>query len=118
MLRRHDAQLKPFGVTVQQFALLIAIENRPQESVAQLAKHVVMDRTSLTRSLNLLESQGLVCRAGTAVGNVRYCELTDKGRALLPQLLPLWHAAQSELMDGISPQDAETYLRVARHFAQ
>lgn len=117
LLRRYDAQFKPFGVTVQQFALLVAIELHPQESVAQLAKHILLDRTSLTRNLNLLERKQLVCRSNTAVGNVRFCELTEQGRALLPQLLPLWQAAQDHLVGGLSAQDAATYVRIAKHLA-
>lgn len=118
MLRRYDAQLKPFGATVQQFALLVAIEQHPCESVTHLAQRVYMDRTSLIRSLALLEKRQLVRRIATATGNMRYFELTEQGRHLLEQMIPVWQAAQSQLMAGISPEDAQTYLRVARYLAQ
>lgn len=115
LLRRYDAKLKPFGVTAQQFWLLAAIRFHPGEPVATLAQRVLLDRTSLTRNLDLLERKGLVRRASGAVGNARLCELTESGDTVLDRLLPEWQQAQSELMEGLSNQDAETYLRVARH---
>ncbi len=63
LLRRYDAKLKPFGVTVQQFSLLAAIRFHPGEPVATLAQRVFLDRTSLTRNLDLLERKGLARRA-------------------------------------------------------
>ncbi|SJZ69491.1 DNA-binding transcriptional regulator, MarR family [Enhydrobacter aerosaccus] len=118
LLRRHDAQLKPFGVTVQQFALLAAIRFHPGEPVAALAQRVLLDRTSLTRNLDLLERKGLVRRASGTVGNVRLCELTGQGDRLLDRLLPEWEQANSALRKGLSGKDEATYLKLAKHFAQ
>jgi DNA-binding MarR family transcriptional regulator len=118
LLRRGDAKLKPFGVTVQQFSLLAAIRFYPGEPVATLAPRVFLDRTSLTRNLDLLERKGLVRRISGATGNLRLCELTDQGVTLLDRLLPEWLRSGSELMEGISGQDAEAYLRVAKQLSQ
>jgi len=118
LLRRGDAKLKPFGITVQQFSLLAVVRFYPGEPVTSLAPRVFLDRTSLTRNLDLLEHKGLVRRTPGAAGNQRLCELTKRGDLLLDQLLPEWQRSQSELMKGISLQDAESYLRVARRFSQ
>ncbi|OKL42748.1 MarR family winged helix-turn-helix transcriptional regulator [Pseudovibrio exalbescens] len=118
LLRRHDTKLKPFGVTVQQFALLAAIRLHPGEPVATLAQRVLLDRTSLTRNLDLLERKGLVQRVSNASGNVRLCEITEEGDAVLDRILPEWRQSKAALTEGLSEQDAETYLRVARHLAQ
>lgn len=118
LLRQHDAKLKPFGVTVQQFALLAAIRLNPGEPVATLAQRVLLDRTSLTRNLNLLERKGLVRRVANAAGNVRLCELTEQGDAVLDRILPEWRQSKAAMTEGLAEQDAETYLRVARHLTQ
>lgn len=118
LLRRYDAELKPFGVTVQQFSLLSAIRYHPGEPVMALAQRIYLDRTSLTRNLDLLERKGLVQRIPSPAGNIRLCALTEEGNALLDQLLPLWSQAQADLMNGVTEADAETYLRVARKFAR
>lgn len=114
LLRRYDAKLKPHGVTVQQFALLAAIRFHPGEPVASLAQKVSLDRTGLTRSLDLLAGKGLIRRAA-ASGNLRVCELTQAGDQLLDSLLGEWQEAQSALLAGIGEAEAAAYLRVARH---
>lgn len=118
LLRRNDARLKPFGVTVQQFSLLAAIRFHPGEPVATLAQRVFLDRTSLTRNLDLLERKGLVRRVSGTTGNARLCKLTRQGDAVLDRLLPKWQQSKSEFMKNLSGQDAETYLRVAKHLSQ
>ena len=117
VLRRYDARLKPFGVTVQQFSLLAAIRYHPGETVAALAQRVHLDRTSLTRNLSLLERKGLTRRL-PASGNARPCELTAAGTGLLDQLLPEWRKAQSELMSSVPEDEAVTYLRIAKRLSK
>ncbi|RFB81428.1 MarR family winged helix-turn-helix transcriptional regulator [Methylovirgula sp. 4M-Z18] len=117
LLRQGDARFKPFGATVQQFSLLAAIRFHPGQPVMSLAQRVLLDRTSLTRNLDLLEQKGLVRRASETVGNVRVCELTKSGNRLLDQLLVAWQQAQTDFSQDLSQEEAETYLRIAKHFA-
>lgn len=118
LLRRYDARLRYLGVTVQQFYLLAAIRSQPGEPVSVLARKVLLDRTSLTRNLDLLERKGLVRRRDGQSGNRRVCELTQSGTAVLDELLPQWRKAKAELMQGLSDAEVETYLKVARHLAR
>lgn len=117
LLRAGDAKLKPFGVTVQQLSLLAAIRFHPGQPVMALAQLIALDRTSLTRNLDLLEHKGLVRRVAGTANNARVCELTEKGNPLLDHLLVLWRQSQAPLMEGISPEDAETYLRISKRLA-
>ncbi|MBB3808502.1 MarR family winged helix-turn-helix transcriptional regulator [Pseudochelatococcus contaminans] len=117
LLRVGDARLKPFGVTVQQLSLLAAIRFHPGQPVMSLAQLIALDRTSLTRNLDVLERNGLVRRVANAPKNARVCELTDIGNPLLDRLLLLWQESQAALMEGISPEDAETYLRISKRLA-
>lgn len=117
-LRMYDLKLKPFGVTAQQFWLLAAIQQYPEESVGALAQKVSLDRTSLTRNLDLLERMGLVRRISGREHRARYCELTDAGAAVLERILPEWKRAQEELMGQLNAEDAATFLSVARQLAR
>ena len=114
LLRRYDAKLKPYGVTVQQFSLLGSIRYYPGMSVVEMAERVRIDRTSLTRNLDLLERKGLVRRVA-APGNARLCEVTEAGEQLLVDLIEEWKLAQAKLMSELNADDAAAYLRVAKH---
>ncbi|WP_294190235.1 MarR family transcriptional regulator [uncultured Sphingomonas sp.] len=118
LLRRFDAQLSPFGVTVQQFALLAAIQSHPGAPVMTLAREVMMDRTSLTRNLDLLQRKGLVRRISATTGNVRHCELTAEGKATFDKLVPEWHRIGAGFKAAVPSDDADTYRRVAKRLSQ
>lgn len=118
LTRVADARFKPYGVTVQQFSLLSAIRFNPEEPVKNLAERISLDRTSLTRNLDLLEKKVLVQRVAQTSGNIRICVLTESGNHLLDQLLDEWHQAQRGIIKGFSAGEADTYVRIAKHFAK
>jgi len=118
LVRRYDAKLKPFGVTVQQFSLLAAIRYNPGATAAALSSRIRLDRTSLIRNLKRLEMKGLVRRMDGSGGNMRVSQLTDEGDVLLDRLLVEWQAAQAGLMRDSSPEETATYLRISRRFSR
>ncbi len=62
----YDEVLQPSGLRATQFNLLVAIALAGEAPVTRLADALVMDRTTLTRNLKPLESQGLITiEAGT-----------------------------------------------------
>ena len=97
MTRLYGRRLRPYGLTAEQFSLLVSIRKNKRRSVSELAQNLGMDRTTLSRNLNLLESKGLVGCDPAGKGNGRLCQLTGAGQALLDELVPHWRAAQWRL---------------------
>ena len=96
--RLYDEALRPARLRATQFALLVALGDDGAMSIAALAKLMAMDRSTLTRNLRPLEAGGLVARGDEGWRRSRSVEITAKGRARLRQGLPLWEAAQSEVL--------------------
>jgi hypothetical protein len=59
LTRAYDEALAPFGITVQQFAILRDIQRAP--SLPRLAEGLVMDRTSLYRALPRWSARACWC---------------------------------------------------------
>jgi DNA-binding MarR family transcriptional regulator len=95
--RRYDRELRPFGVTAAQFTILSTMSTRPNLSVTDLAKTIAMDRTTLSRNLDLLERKGLIVGREAEKGNGRLVSLSEQGEALTPRLMPVWRGLQSEM---------------------
>lgn len=95
--RRYDRELRPFGVTAAQFTILSMMSTRPEHSVTDLAKAIAMDRTTLSRNLDLLERKRLIAGHEAEKGNGRIVSLSDEGEVLVPRLLPVWRQLQSEM---------------------
>ena len=87
LARRFDEALRPFGLTNGQFSLLNAL-NRPRPaSMAQVASLLGADRTTLTRSIDSLITDGLVAREASARDRrIVVIKLTDAGRVLLERI--------------------------------
>lgn len=96
--RRFDEALRPFDLTNGQYSLLMSL-NRPQAPLmGDVARLLAMDRTTLTAALKPLERRGLVVvtpdpndRRG------RRLALTEAGRALLVEAVPVWREAHDGL---------------------
>jgi DNA-binding MarR family transcriptional regulator len=95
--RRYDRELRPFGVTAAQFTILSTMSTSPNLSVTDLAKTIAMDRTTLSRNLDLLERKGLIVGREAEKGNGRLVSLSEQGEALAPRLMPVWRELQSEM---------------------
>ena len=115
LARRFDQALRPVGLTSGQFSLLISL-NRPEPpSMAPVASLLAMDRTTLTAALKPLQRRGLVeVTADPADKRGRLLRLTQEGRALLLEAVPIWearHGAIEELLPGGDPDSLRSSLR-------
>lgn len=95
LARRFDEAFRPVGLTHGQFSLLMSL-NRPQPArMRDVASLLAMDRTTLTANLKPLERRGLVeVSADPSDRRGRLLVLTDGGRSLLAEAMPLWRRTQ------------------------
>ena len=117
----YDAALRPSGLRATQFTVLTVVERLSPACVTKIADLSVIDRTTLTRSLALLESDGLIRRVPSADVRERLYALTARGVRTLERAAPLWHAAQTRVIDILGPTrvrrllgDLETVVRTGR----
>lgn len=96
----YDEALKPLGLKLTQYSLLLNISVLDGPSITDLAEHVAMDRTTLTRNLAPLRHAGWVQLTAGADKRRRCVMLSKAGRAILEAARPLWHAAEMDLRDA------------------
>ena len=94
----YDDALRPSGLRVTQFSMLAAIARLGEANLRQLEEALAIDQTTLTRSLGLLERDGLTERVGNPDRRVKAMRLTAKGRATLAAARPLWSLAQDRVL--------------------
>lgn len=110
----YDQTLRPAGIRSTQLPLLATIGSRGATTLTQLAEAVVMDRTTLTRSLTLLERKRWVKSSSGADLRTREVSLTPSGWAVLGQAIPLWDEAQARMAGVVGEAGAK---RLLAHFA-
>lgn len=103
----YERHLSEVGITPTQFSILSALGRSPKLTMIELSKAMVMDRTTLVRTLKPLLRHGLVAAPAEAQSKRRLqLILTDSGRAKLDESTAHWRAAQASFEDSFGRQEA------------
>src|SRR3989442_12252062 len=94
----YDNALRPSGLRVTQFSILATIAGKDEANLKQLEDALAIDQTTLTRSLNLLERDGLIERASHPDRRIKAMRVRTKGRRALEIAQPLWAHAQQKVL--------------------
>ena len=98
LARRFDEAFRPLDLTNGQFSLMMSLNRPGAPSIGAIAAFLAMDRTTLTAALKPLERRGLVAVTPSPTDRrTRTLALTDAGRALLAQAVPIWHEAHADI---------------------
>jgi DNA-binding MarR family transcriptional regulator len=99
--------LSEAGITPTQFSILRILGRCPNLTMAELAKAMVMDRTTLVRVLKPLLRRGLVVAPpeGQSYRRLRVV-LTRRGSAKLDEAAAHWAAAQTSFERSFGLQQA------------
>jgi DNA-binding MarR family transcriptional regulator len=102
--RLYDSALQESGIRSTQFAILVGIAKEQPVAIGALADVLVIDGTTLTRSLRLLKKQGLIAISNRAAKRQRFLTITAKGEQTLARSLPAWRAAQERFVATIGSE--------------
>jgi DNA-binding MarR family transcriptional regulator len=94
----YDEALRPTGLRITQFGILGAIKAMGPVTVTRLAEATVIDRTTLTRNLRLLQKRGLIRVEKGSDRREREVTLTERGSDALVKSLPFWQKAQAHVL--------------------
>lgn len=111
MTRAYDDAIRPSGLRVTQFALLVAAElGGGTLKLGQIADILGLERTTVTRDLRPLEKRGLVTVEPGEDRRARIVRVTEAGRRTMTDAMPRWRAAQAKVLAGDA---AESWPRIA-----
>jgi len=116
----YDDVLRPSGLRVTQFSILATFARMGEANLKELEDALAIDQTTLTRSLGLLERDGLIERGPHPDGRVKAMRLTSKGRRALEVARPLWARAQDRVLRQLGAKawgDAQRRLTHVFHVA-
>jgi DNA-binding MarR family transcriptional regulator len=107
LARRFDDALRPLGINQGQFSLLMSLNRPDAPTISRVAAFLAMDRTTLTAVLKPLERRGLLnMTVDKADRRNRRLTLTDAGRKLLRDALPIWTKTHATVDTMLAEQNA------------
>ena len=104
---RLETELAPLELTSAQFVVVIGAMRGRARTINEFCVFAGIDAGSMSRLLDRLEAKGIVRRTrGDADRRQVQVELTDKGHALSPQIMPALARVYEQFLDGFSQDDA------------
>ena len=103
------------GLSPSQFGVLEVLYHLGPMCQGQLGAKILKSSGNITMVIDNLEKHGLVLRLRDAEDRRKISvSLTDKGRALISQILPAHVAAITDEMSVLTPQEQETLGELSR----
>jgi len=100
----YNDALRPVDLRATQFSILANLTSPADMPLTRLADTMIMDRTTLTRNLKPLIRRQLVRIEQEQDRRVRNVVLTEAGRKLFADALPLWQQVQMRIFQDLGPQ--------------
>jgi DNA-binding MarR family transcriptional regulator len=93
----YDDALRPLGLRTTQFTILQALSLAGEVSQGQLGEILVLDSTTLTRTLAIMRHRKWIDTRRGSDGRERLLSLSEAGRAQLDRVSPAWLRVQDRL---------------------
>ena len=103
----YDSMLKPAGITARQYSLLYQIRRNPGCSVRGLSDAVLLDRSTLARSLKPLFNAELIEDVSDKRARDNSLYLTEYGNEVCAQAEKLWEKAQQVFEDKVGSENVK-----------
>jgi len=101
--RAIERVTKPYGLSVSQYGLLVLLQAEGPQPQTVLSNRVGLDRTTVMRTVDLLEERGFVLRGAHPTDRRKHhVTLTEAGEQLLEQTLSTVRQAEGEVAAALS----------------
>jgi DNA-binding MarR family transcriptional regulator len=102
---------KRFGLKIPEWRVMAVLGDSGRLTQRALTAATVMDKVAVNRAVKVLEDRGLIGRVpNPGDGRSHLLALTEEGRAIHAEVMPLARATEADLLAGLAP-DEEAMLR-------
>ena len=113
MAQQLADELRPDGVGIGQWAVLMFLWARDGTSQADLSRVVAIEPPTMVRNIDRMVRDGLVRREGDPNdGRITRIYLTDRGRSLKNQLVPKAAGVNAAILGRLTPSEGRSLQRL------
>ena len=100
-------------ISMDQWIVLGPIWENDGLSHKEISEYCLKDKTSVTKIIDTLEKKNLVVRVSDQLDHrVKRVVLSNKGKELFLQAIPIMELTRDQLREGITEQDIESFRSV------
>jgi DNA-binding MarR family transcriptional regulator len=110
--------LRQVGIYPGQENVLVELLNYGELSQNDLVKRLVVNHSTIAKTVSRLVSSGLVSTVKSAAdGRITLVSLTDQGQITAQQVKQILDHAESTLLRGLSQNDQEAFVSMANQIS-
>lgn len=103
--------LAPYKCTFPRWRVMNMLRQFPDVSIGQLAEKTAVDRTTLTRTIEKMEADGLIARGVRAENRrITTLNLTPEGQAFFDQILPVVRNKNADALSNLDDDEVKTLI--------
>ena len=110
----YDSAMQDCGLRATQFSMLVAISTYGPLTINDLANGGVMDQTTVSRNVRVLQKQGYVEMVPGTDKRTRAVSITNKGKSVLRSALPHWNRVQASMAKKLGDKEVKVLLEGLR----
>jgi len=108
----YEEAMRPLGLKATQFTILQALSLTGEITQGRLGEILVMDSTSLTRTLAIMVRKGWIGERRGKDRRERWIQLTKAGKSQLAQATKLWERVQARLKEQLGVSTWNDLMRL------
>ena len=105
ILKTYDDAYRPFGIRATQMPVLGAVARRQPVTIRQIADELESERSVMSRKLQVMEKRGWVKEDPATSAKEKSFVLTEKGKALIQEILPVRMDVQQRMMSALTEDE-------------
>lgn len=111
--QHYEEALRPFGLSGSQFTILQVLSLAGEQNQGDLGQMLVMDSTTLSRTLAIMNRHGWIARRRGKDKRERRFHLSRSGDAVLARALPSWQQAQEDVHRQFGKHRSDEFMNFA-----
>jgi DNA-binding MarR family transcriptional regulator len=110
----YDAAFEPSGLNIAQYRLMTVIRDRPGISLTEFAAVLDLDRSTVSRNIQVLARRDLVNVSAGTDGRETILDVSARGAATLVVAQLLWQMAQGRVVNTLGAVATTAILSLMR----
>lgn len=113
MKNRFNNFLKPYKLTSEQYVIMKSVEENPDISPTQLAEITFKDKTTITRMIDTLVKNEMLCRIPKENDRRAYkIQWSTKGKKVMEEIIPISEEVISKLRSQFTQEELTSFLSI------
>lgn len=102
----YDKALAEYGITLNQFSIIINLNNMSMATTTELAQQIGLERSTLVRNLKAIMAMGYIENVSGENERNNHLRVTSSGRHLLKLAIPVWQSVQDKISESLGSKNA------------